>query len=94
MEQRGEPLPQWYLERPKKRREDVFWLHAFDELSTTRAFGMGPGPIPWTAIREYVDRLGNHDPDFFFVFKACIRALDSEWRDWSEKQREDTESDD
>lgn len=57
---------------------DCLWLwRAFQELHTCRAIGFGTlGPIPLTAIWEYVDRyqLPDWTIDAIFSLDACWQA--------------------
>lgn len=51
---------------------------AFWELSTCRQHGMGAGPIPWLAVREYCKYMeieGEQMDDMFFL----IRKMDDEY---------------
>lgn len=52
------------------------WLDEFWELSTERQIGMAAGPIPRSAIAEAAER---YPPKERVIFKAVMRALDSEW---------------
>lgn len=42
---------------------------------------MGVGPIPWTALAAYADRMGIHDGDDFAEFAQIIGGLDSFYLD-------------
>lgn len=56
--------------------EDLEWVFsAFLELSTCRNLGLLPGPIPWTAIRDYANELElvEYSRDLLFV---AVRAMD------------------
>lgn len=54
---------------------DVEWpiWRAFWELSTERGVGMGPGPIPISAIRAAGEALGLQEQ----FFKPIVRAMDN-----------------
>lgn len=52
-----------------------FYYEAFLELSSCRQIGMGTGPIPWTAIQEYADRVGIRGQERE-RFTEVIRAVD------------------
>jgi hypothetical protein len=54
------------------------WLDAFWELSTERHIGMGPGPIPNSAIGHWAQKLVIDEPSMFL---ACIRAMDKVYLD-------------
>jgi len=58
-------------------------MDAFAELSTTRSFGFGLGPIPYTAIDLYARRFGLDErrPVQFDLFRAVIRDLDAIYLD-------------
>lgn len=58
---------------------------AFLELSTCRAIGMAAGPIPWTAMEAYADKLGLVEDDFE-RFTVLVRALDSEYLEYQAKK--------
>jgi hypothetical protein len=51
---------------------------AFRRLSTCRQLGMGMGPIPWTAVKDYALMEGM-DRDEFTEFDYLIEAMDSEY---------------
>ena len=51
-----------------------YYVNAFAELSTTRPSSFGVGPIPFTAIAEYVKIYEVEDFDDFLYF---IRLMDS-----------------
>ena len=58
-------------------------MQAFHELSTDRPrqlsqAGQLVGPIPWTAMAAYADRLGLDEPNTEW-FEAAVRALDTEY---------------
>lgn len=52
-----------------------FYYDAFRELGTARQFGMGIGPIPFTAIADYF-RVYSIDGDFD-EFSHIIRCMDN-----------------
>lgn len=68
-------LPDWWHKKPREAPGDVFYITAFWELSTCRAFGMSLGPIPWNYIVQYADRRGLDDR-MSRVFEYVIRELD------------------
>lgn len=65
--------------RPEDQEPDIagfeFYFDAFYELGTTRQFGMGIGPIPFTAVAEYF-RIYSIDGDFE-EFSLLIRHMDN-----------------
>ena len=70
---RKRPIPEFLQNVPKLKRQLLFYMEAFNELSTTRSVGFGVGPIPWTALDRYAVRYGVKDFDRF-VF--LIRHMD------------------
>lgn len=50
---RRKPLPKTIREAPELRHGLGLYYEAFNELDTCRSFGMGVGPIPWSAVQEY-----------------------------------------
>lgn len=83
--ERGRPLPGWYLDEPDLLPGDFLFIRAFFALSTCRAVGMGAGPIPWTAITEYADRLGLSWA-MRRLFEDVMASLDETYMDWMEQQ--------
>jgi hypothetical protein len=57
----------------------AFYWAAFGELTSERSFGMGVGPIPYSAIRAYADEYDMRSRDEFTFFLGIIQALDSEY---------------
>ena len=58
----------------------VFYRDAFDELNTDRVgFGLGLGPIPWTAIRKYAEvyEMSLREFEHFLI---VIRLVDDAFR--------------
>lgn len=70
------PLPDWYEDEPPLFPGDEFYLQSFWDLSTCRAIGMSPGPIPWTAIVEYA-RYKQLDSGMLGPFVDIMRRLDA-----------------
>lgn len=56
-------------------------FEAFQELSNDRSFGMGVGPIPGWAIRDYAAQNGFDDPDDFELLRRAVRAMDRVYMD-------------
>jgi len=56
-------------------RGDHVYITAFWELSTERSYGQYLGPIPWSKIIFYGERLGL-DETMVPVFTRVIRELD------------------
>lgn len=70
---RGIPIPA-HLWPPKLLPGADEWLGAFTDLSTERQIGMGPGPIPASAIEAWPVDAAERE-----TFKACMRAMDHEY---------------
>lgn len=66
---------------------DEWYIHAFWELSTTRAVGFAPGPVPWHHVVDYAERAGL-DEGMIAVAVRVIRKLDYVYLDWSRKEQE------
>ena len=64
------------------------WLEDFFRLSTCRAIGMGVGPIPWTAIRQYSE-VQEHDENEWRVFEIVMVQMDSVYLTWQAEQQEE-----
>lgn len=79
--------PDWYLERPELERGLDFVFEAFWHLSTCRAIGMGPGPIPWTACYQY-GLAHELDRDMLMVFPRIIMRMDQAYLDWAAREME------
>ena len=71
----GRPLPAWFLDEPEVEPGEEFFIGAFFELSSCRQIGMGLGPIPWSAIVEYADRV-RLAADVRRMFVDVMRLLD------------------
>lgn len=84
------PLPEWATAEFEVLPCDEFYIQAFNDLSTCRNFGFGPGPIPWKDIVSYADRAGL-DEDLVPGFVTIIRALDNAWLGWEAKKKEKPE---
>ena len=56
-------------------------MRAFCDLSTTRSYGMGVGPIPWNRIMEFAawKGLGYSNTD---ILVEVIRAMDTVYIEW------------
>ena len=52
---KGRKLPSWLDKEIHMSTAEMFYLKAFWDLNTCRNVGMGIGPIPWTAIKQYSD---------------------------------------
>lgn len=86
---KGRSLPQWFLECPELEDDEVFYLNAFYDLNSCRDTGWSPGPIPWTAIRDYADYRGL-EPHLLDFFSKVIRIVDQDYLKYIEEQRPKT----
>ena len=77
-EEKGRELPEWYLDCPELCTGDETYFVAFWVLNSCRSVGMGIGPIPWTAIRQYVDHCG-YDPDIKDLITKVVMAFDTKF---------------
>ncbi len=73
--QRGQPLPDWYLDEPPLSEYAAFFLRAFDKLSSCRSIGFSEGPIPWTAVNDFAVSRGL-DTEMTKALETVIMALD------------------
>lgn len=48
-------LPQALADAPTLSLGLELYYHAYLELHTTRSWAFGPGPIPWSAVRDYAE---------------------------------------
>lgn len=81
-------VPEWWANEPPLRRGDEFYLTAFSELSSCRAFGTTIGPIPWNRILEY-GAWKQLDRGMMELFVYVIREMDEAYiKDLHEKQRD------
>lgn len=64
----------------------IFYVDAFNELSTCRQSGMGIGKIPFTAIHEYAKIYNIED---FQSFNYLIRVMDNKVIKLSDKKSKD-----
>jgi hypothetical protein len=82
------PLPDFIKNEPELMPGLDIFLQAFWDLSTCRQMGMGLGPIPWTATREYVTILGGSE-EFQEDFHYLIRRIDSAYLQWASENTKD-----
>lgn len=60
--------------RPALDEEMICYVEAFQDLNSCRSLGMGAvGPIPYTAILQWVDFWSVDDAD---VFISLVQAID------------------
>lgn len=56
-------------------------------LSRSRPIGMdGPGSIPWSELREYLDMFGVTDPDARASWVELITHMDLAFLEWHREQ--------
>jgi hypothetical protein len=84
---KGRDLPEWFMDEPFLEPGDDFYLKAFRDLDTCRAYGMSAGPIPWKDIVYYAER-SFLDEDLINPFVYIIRAMDNGFREWLNKESE------
>lgn len=79
--------PEWARDRPQIAHGDEWYINAFWELSSTRAVGFSPGPIPWHHIVAYASRAGLSESMITLAVRV-IRALDTAYLKWQQDQAE------
>ncbi len=77
---KGRKLPEWVNKENNASTAELFYIKAFWDLSTCRSFGMGIGPIPWTAIKLYSEskQLDLENEECFIY---VIRQMDESYID-------------
>jgi hypothetical protein len=79
-------LPAWAIAVPEVSWSEGTLIDAFFELSSCRAFtDHCMGPIPWTAIATYADRL-NLPRAIVLAFTRAVQVLDDAYCDWHARQ--------
>lgn len=81
----GKPIPEPYASEPELEVGLDIFITGFKWLTTCRASGMGEGPIPWTAIRDYCldsGLEGEQKEDFYYH----IDALDTAYLEYRQAQ--------
>lgn len=89
--EKGRPPPEWWLALVDQSPEADWFVHAFWQLSSCRSYGMGYGPIPWTAIVMFAEA-AELEPDFQPVFESVIREMDAAYLTWQARAQEERES--
>jgi hypothetical protein len=74
-ERSGQPIPDRILNAPQLSVCLEFFFDSFWKLSSCRPSGMGPGPIPVTAILEY-GRFHNCDNELMNDLIEYVMMLD------------------
>lgn len=79
------PLPDYIKNAPVLLPGLELYHKAFIRLNTCRSVGMGPGPIPWTSIRQYgiMQELSQDQLD---ALHHHISVLDEAYLEWSVKK--------
>jgi len=75
----GKEAPPQFYDQPEIMPGSQFYWDAFGDLGSDRQFGMGIGPIPYSAIRRYADSWDIVSRDEFAFFYGIIRSLDAEY---------------
>lgn len=73
------------FDAPELDGADWYFLSAFYSLTTCRQFGMGEGPIPWTAIQRYAEVEAYPHPE---NLHSIISAIDAAYLKHKAKQQE------
>jgi len=60
------------------------YTRAFRELSTCRQIGMGIGPIPWTAVNDWINQ-NDLTQDQAETLRHHIQAMDQAYLEWVNK---------
>lgn len=83
------PFPKKIKDAPTLDFGLELYLSSFFELNSCRQIGFGEGPIPWTAIFDYCERLGiigDQRDDMFYH----IRSLDNAYLEHLSSNRKKT----
>lgn len=75
-------------ERPELDPAQLVVWKAFNDLHSCRSFGFAPGPIPWTAIRQWAHEHAVVDPDDFDDLVYLVSELDAAWLEHEAKAAE------
>lgn len=79
-------VPDAYINSPIQEPGDGFFLQAFENLSSCRQIGMGPGPIPWNAVRDYaIEHQYPYPSDLWYL----VRCMDAIYLEWTAKKKKD-----
>lgn len=80
------PIPDAIANAPILTEGLELYFMAFLDLTTCRNQGMGDGPIPWTAIKDWAMYYGLNElqtDDLFYM----IREMDAAYLDYRAKQQ-------
>lgn len=83
----GDPLPEDIENAPELNDGLMFYLQAFNNLTTERHHGMGIMRIPWSRIEQYAHSEGLDSAerrDFHYI----IRTVDDAFCEWLDKKAE------
>lgn len=78
----GGRMPEFLKNSPRLQPGLELHYRAFWELTSCRQYGMGVGPIPWTAIKEWCEVNYTLDEPDFEYFSAVLRGLDAIYMKW------------
>lgn len=81
---KGRELPEWYYNEPDIDIAEEYLLKIFCDLDTCRRFS--PGPIPWTDIVHYIDRL-DYGNELSGTIEKIIRLVDTEFLSILDKEK-------
>lgn len=73
----GRPVPPKIKNAPVLGPGLSMYFTAFNDLTTCRGIGFGPGPIPWMAMDRYCQRLllrGPDRSDFLYLMREMDNA--------------------
>lgn len=71
-------IPESIRNAPELHMGLEIYLDAFFELSSSRSLGMGPGPIPWTAVQLYGEAI-DLPPEQMSELHYFIPCMDEVW---------------
>lgn len=71
----GHPLPKRIQDAPQLQLGLELFYDAFWDLNGCRTFGMGMGPIPWTAIKDFAQAF-EFDEEQFDDLYYYVRRMD------------------
>jgi hypothetical protein len=74
-EKAGRSVPE-LLSRPVLNPTEEMWMETFEKLSTERNFGMGVGPIPYSAALRFALLEKFEEYEVWYI----IKELDDMWR--------------
>jgi hypothetical protein len=81
----GIPIPNKIKNAPELLPGLELFYRAFHKLSTCRPVGMGPGPIPWTAVLAY-GTMQELDQLQFEALEYHISRMDGAFLEWIDRK--------